>query len=1092
MKGDKITGEIYRYKRKFYTNQLIKGLLITLGFGLGVYILFTSIEYFGRMSSIARGTMFFGYLLFMLSLSYRYILLPLLLLFHLKNGLSDEDAARKIGSHFPAISDRLLNYLQLKSLAQSNMLAQASLEQRSERLSSVSFAQAIDYTENKSHLRILLPSLIVAIAIAVFVPQLFTAGTQRIISYSEEFAPVAPFSFSIDENQLIAFKNEDHLVQLTLSGPGIPEAAYILHKDRRIKMASIGNGVFEYVVPKIQSAKIFQFEAAGYLSMKYTINIVERPNLSNFNVFLEYPAYLGKTDERVENTGNLIVPQGTNVKWQFSTSAATAVEMIFPDAIFPLNMQSNNIYEFDYEAVGSLDYSIKLSNEYATNKDQIVYKLNVVPDEYPAINLQSYQDTILYSYLVLGGNVSDDYGLSALRLIYTISDKSGKEKETKSQRIPLQRGQSSQSYFYQWTLDSVLFSQGDEIKYYTQVWDNDGYNGVKSSKSAVYTFSVPTEEDIESDIEKASQKTTSELDEALKEAEELNKNLKDLEEKLKGKKQLEWQDEKRIEEILKQREALEKSIEELQKQFDMEKQKKDRFQEQSEEIQQKVADIEELMKELLDEETRKLYEELQKLLEEEQNNDKIQDMLEQIDKKEDNLVKELERTLELFKRMKFDYKLEENISKLDEMTKEQESLSEESLDESNALDSLSKEQEDLKEEFEEFEESMEELNELNQELKNPNPMDDQKEEQEDIKEQMEQSKEELDQNQRKNASDKQKKSAQQMKQMSQQMQQMQASMEMQQMQANLDDLRDILHNLITLSFDQEALMKDFRTVDQSDPRFVDLGQWELNIRDDAKIVEDSLLSLAERAGQLGSFVTREVSEMNGHLENSIQAIRDRKKTNATSEQQYTMTSMNNLALMLDDVLAMMQQNLSEAMGKPSKGKPQNSLSMSELQKQLNKQIEDLKRSGKEGRNLSEELAKLAAEQERIRKAMQEMENSLNEGEGDSRNSIAEKMEETEVDLVNKRITAETIERQKEILTRLLEAENAMREKELDNEREGETAKEYQNELPIAFDEYFKAKEKEIELLKTVPPKLYPYYKKEVNEYFKRIGNQKFE
>jgi hypothetical protein len=26
------------------------------------------------------------------------------------------------------------------------------------------------------------------------------------------------------------------------------------------------------------------------------------------------------------------------------------------------------------------------------------------------------------------------------------------------------------------------------------------------------------------------------------------------------------------------------------------------------------------------------------------------------------------------------------------------------------------------------------------------------------------------------------------------------------------------------------------------------------------------------------------------------------------------------------------------------------------------------------------------------------------------------------------------------------------------------------------------------LLKTVPPKLYPYYKKEVNEYFKRIEN----
>ena len=68
----------------------------------------------------------------------------------------------------------------------------------------------------------------------------------------------------------------------------------------------------------------------------------------------------------------------------------------------------------------------------------------------------------------------------------------------------------------------------------------------------------------------------------------------------------------------------------------------------------------------------------------------------------------------------------------------------------------------------------------------------------------------------------------------------------------------------------------------------------------------------------------------------------------------------------------------------------------------------------------------------------------------------------------------------------------MRERELDNKREGEAATDYENTVPKAFEDYFKAKEKEVELLKTVPPKLYPYYKKEVNEYFKRIGNQNFD
>ncbi|MCK5705512.1 MAG: hypothetical protein KAI29_30390, partial [Cyclobacteriaceae bacterium] len=102
--------------------------------------------------------------------------------------------------------------------------------------------------------------------------------------------------------------------------------------------------------------------------------------------------------------------------------------------------------------------------------------------------------------------------------------------------------------------------------------------------------------------------------------------------------------------------------------------------------------------------------------------------------------------------------------------------------------------------------------------------------------------------------------------------------------------------------------------------------------------------------------------------------------------------------------------------------------------------------------------------------------------------IQDKMEQSELDLVNKRLTNQLIRRQREIMTRLLEAEKAQRERELDDEREAQHAKKAERNIPEAFEEYIKAKEKEIELLKTMPPRLNPYYKKEVNEYFKRIGS----
>lgn len=104
--------------------------------------------------------------------------------------------------------------------------------------------------------------------------------------------------------------------------------------------------------------------------------------------------------------------------------------------------------------------------------------------------------------------------------------------------------------------------------------------------------------------------------------------------------------------------------------------------------------------------------------------------------------------------------------------------------------------------------------------------------------------------------------------------------------------------------------------------------------------------------------------------------------------------------------------------------------------------------------------------------------------------LPSQMEQTEMDLVNKRLSDQMIERQRQILTRLLDAEKSMREQDMDEERKGETAKEYEKEIPKAFEEYLRLKEKEVELLKTVPPKLYPYYKREVNEYFKRMGTTK--
>ncbi len=1094
---NKIIANLNAYKRKFYQNQLLKGIIILTASLLSAYLLVNSVAYIANFNTAIRAILFFSFILFTGIVSYKWILDPIGKLFAIKKQLSDEEAARQIGSYFPEISDKLINTLQLRKISGYNDLVAASIKQRADRIGVISFTEAINLGENKKYIKYLLGPIAIVLAFVFIAPDFLRDSTTKIIHYNQEYIPQAPFQFLLNNSTLIAFKNEDFEVDLSFEGDAIPNNAYLVTSGRRIKMEAGTGQVFSHLFKKIQKNTRFTFEAAGFDSKEYTIEVVNRPNLRSFNVNLNYPSYVKRENEHLENIGNLEIPEGTSVEWMYQALDANEMNIKFGEngKLEPLELADNQLFMYDRKVVKSENYSIHLQNEYSVNKEQINYHIEVIPDQYPDITLDQFQDTTLYSYMILGGNISDDYGLTALALKYRKTGNSN-SNETKftSINIPVNRNQSNQSYYYQMQFDSINIKEGERIEYFLQVWDNDAVNGRKSSKTSSYVFSVPTKQELKESISESSSNSEKQIEESLKQAQELKERLEEQENRMKTEKSLEWQDEKRLQDILDKRQELNESIEKLKELNKSTNEKRERFSENSEKIKEKAQQLEKLMNELLDEETKKLYEELQKLMEEKADMNKVQDIMDKLNNKEENLEKELERSLELFKKLKFDYKLEETINELEEQADEQKELAKESLEKDKNLEDLQKKQEEINKEFEESQKSLEELNELNQDRKNPESIQDTSEEQEQVEQLQEESLQNLEKNKTKKAAKSQQQSAQKMKEMSQKLQQMQSSGEMEMMMENLDHLRDIVDNLVKLSFDQEELMLDFRAIKQSDPRFIQLSQEQLKLKDDSKIIEDSLLALSERVFQIASFVTRELGEMGDNMDKTIDALKERKKSLAVSKQQFTMTSINNLALLLDDVLQQMQQQMADAMGNPQKGNNgKNMPGMGELQQQLNQQIQQLKKSGKSGRQLSEELAKMAAEQQRLRHALEKMQEKFGDNgaeggkEGDGGiGELLKKMEETETDLVNKKLNSELIERQKDILTRMLEAENALRERELDDKREAEKAKLHEKNLPKAFEDYIKMKEKEIELLKTVPLKLNPYYKKEVNEYFKRI------
>lgn len=1159
--------KIASFKKKYYLNLFLRGSILTLSLLLAYFLLATLVEYnlwLGKEFRLLIFILFFGVVAYCL---FQFLRQPLAWWLTGK-GMGKEQSASIIGRHFPSIQDRLLNFLQLSAAGSgNNVLVEASLEQKAAIFGQFSFESIIDLGENRRYLKYLAIPFLLFAGILVFNQNIFTQSADRIIHFNQEFSPQAPFKFEVVNESLQAFPNEDFLLNIKLDGEAVPDAAYLVAGPQRLKMERTGAGDFSYLFEKIQQDLTFQIEAAGFYSNPFTIKLVSRPELLNLKVQLIYPPYTGRQSQQLFNAGNLEVPEGTRIKWRLNAANALQATILFSSGTAPESMQQsdNQTFEYGRNFNNPDEYSISLENENSKNKDKIAYRIDVIKDQYPSIIVRHLKDSVLFKSIVLAGQVEDDYAVSKLDLHFVITHK---DKEEKSSVISLtiEKNQQQQNFFYNWTLDSLKLDAGDRLEYYLEVWDNDGVHGHKSTKSAAYQFLLPSEEEFKSEIKRSQSSTESELQRSLNKAKSLKDQIEQAEQKLRGKQSLDWQDKKMLEDLLQQKHNLDDAVKDLQEKNKMLEEKKNAFSEQNERIREKSEQIQKLMNELLDDETKKLFEELEKMLKENQDPSQIQKMLEKMERQEINIEKELERTLELFKQLQYDYKLDQAIREIGDQAEKQKDILEKTQelagekkdpkdgkdgeknkdgkdakdnkgkneekgdqdqndadakdgekngdqkdgekgdqkdgkdgkdgekgekDEPTTEEQLAQEQEELEKQADDFKKTLDDLNKMGEELDKQESTPSEQDINE-MKEQQKQSKESLQQKNSKKATAPQKKSLQKMQQMKDQLEGMQNSMEMEIDQQNLESLRQIIHGLIKLSYDQESLMKDFNSIQQSDPKYIQLSQNQLKIKDDSKVLEDSLLALSKKDPFMGSVVTREIGELNEHLDKSVENIRERRKSNASTDMQLSMTGINNLALMLNDHFDMMMDMMANAM--PSMGKKKQkgqSKSLGEMQQRLNQQIEQIKNSGKSGRQLSEELARMAAEQERIRRALNEMQEKMKQEGGKAiGGDLPGKMEQTEMDLVNKQITEQTIKRQKEILTRLLESEKSMREQELDEERKGETAKDYQKEIPKAFEEYLRLKEKEVELLKTVPPKLYPYYKKEVNEYFKRLGTQK--
>ncbi len=1118
-----IKSKLEAFINKYYVNELIKGAILFFAIGLLYFITTLFIEYILWLNPTGRTILFWLFVIVEAFLFFKFIATPLAQLFKLKKGIDYQSAANIIGEHFPEVDDKLINVLQLSNNSDKTELLLASIEQKSLSLRPVPFKLAINFNRNTKYLKYAaIPLAIVALSLVTGKINWFSDSYERIVNYQTAYEPPAPFQFFVVNEQLQAIENQDYTLNVIAQGEIVPDDVMIVFNDQSYFMKQIQPGEYQYVFSQPKNDISFYVNANNVNSRNYRLEVVETPTLLSLDLFLDYPSHTNKQDELLKSAGNAVVPQGTRVTWKLKTKATDRVTLQAQDSSYVF-AGTDNIFELQQRLFRNFEYSINTSNSELENYESLAFKIDVVRDEYPEINVQMQKDSTDNETLYFYGQVSDDYGLKQLELVYYPSEN---EDDEKRENINIANGAFSE--FVNTFPNQLNLQEGTAYELYFQITDNDAVSGFKTAKSNRYSFRKLTADEREQNQLNEQNETIENISESLDKFEEQDQQLKELSKTQKEKSELNFNDQKKLENFLKRQmqqeelmqnfnKKLQDNLEEFQNENEEDKFKED-LQERLEENQEQLKKDEELLKEL-----QKLADKI--------NKEELAEKLEQLAKQNKNKKRSMEQLLELTKRYYVSKKAEKLKNELDKMAKEQEELSDK-----DQKENTKEKQDELNKKFEDFEKELDELRKDNEELKQPMPLPKDKKDEEEIKKEQKEASENLQQEQpeenqegeespqetqqqmqKQNAAQKnQKKAAQKMKKLSEKMNQMMSGGAQNQMSEDIEALRQILDNLVLFSFDQEDLMNTFKSIQINHNEYAKNLIKQQTLREHFEHVDDSLFALSLRQPMISERINREITEVYFNIDKSLGQFSENRIYQGVAAQQYTVTSANALASFLSDVLdnMEMQMNPSPGKGQGDQQLPDIIMSQEQLNEQMQEQMEKLGEESKEGKpkeegeegeqkkgqnqdgeqqqegegnpsneELNGELFEIYKQQQQIRQALEDR--LAKDGNKGQAKQLLKQMEDVELDLINKGFTNKTLEKMMRLQHQLLKLENATFQQGEDNKRKSRTnTGEFNNttnkQTPDAK-KYFNT----IEILNRQALPLQQNYKQKVQDYFKK-------
>ncbi|HEY6951064.1 MAG TPA: DUF4175 family protein [Bacteroidota bacterium] len=998
-----------------------------------------------------------------------YILLPLLRLAGILFAGDDTLIARRVGDYFPGIRDRLTNFLQLQQEAATGTslysmeLLDASFKDLADLVKTIDFNRSVDESAVAKRRRWFTASASAAVLLFVVFPASIPGAYFRLAHFNTEFVPPPKYLFNVSPGNKEVVKGEEVKIRVQLSSPDrfefLPASIDLLYRiqgqdrfdQQSMKQDSVG--VYRSTFQNVRATTEYYVRASDVQSQRYTLNVLDRPILRSLRVRLDFPAYC-RLPARVQDdfSGDVTALAGTRVSIKGSASKEiTGAEIIFGrDSVTRLTIAGDK-FSGGFELHDDGSYHIGIADrDGLTNVDPVQYNLKVIPDVWPTVaivqpgrNLDIAGDQSMQILI----HAEDDFGFTQLRLGYRLihSRFAGAQQDYTYLRVAFpQSGQTELEAPYQWDLSKLSLVPEDVVEYFAEIYDNDTVKGPKSAKSNLYLLRLPSLQEVFTDVNKGHEQSIAEMKQALEDAKSLKEDIESINADIKQNKDIDWQQQKKMEAMTKKYQDIQASLQNVQKQLDDMVQKMDQQKVLSKETMEKYLELQQLFQELNSSELQQALKQMQQSMQN-VSKEQLQQAMKQMTFSEEQFRQGIERTMELLKRIQIEQKVDEVKKRAQELEQLQKELTEEGTKQSNDQEKqneLAARQEDLTRKEQGLENASSELAKRMEEFFTEMPLDKLNEmnkqlQQENLGDQMKSTAQQMRQGQNSQVRQSQQKIQESLQKFSEQMDALQQQMLQQQAQHVLNQLRKATDDLLELSKREEALKQQSQRAAPNSPQLRQNAEDQLQAAQDLGNVVTGLNELSKRSFAVTPEMGKAIGEAMARMQNAMKDLDIRNGSTASQEQEMAMSSLNKGAVQVQNALQAMMQGSEGGMG----GLLQQLQMLAGRQMGLNLKSEQL------GSGMSMEQAaeagRLGQEQEAIRKSLDQLNKEAQASQEQQKllgdlGKISEEMKEVVTNLQQNNVSPETIRKQERILSRLLDASKSMNERDYEKKRKSQT------------------------------------------------------